>query len=165
MATDSSGNFVVVWHSDGPGGGGSDTSDDSVQGQRYDSSGSAVGAEFQVNSFTTSDQTYSEVATDSSGNFLVVWRSEGSSSSDSSGLSIQGQRYDSSGNAVGAEFQVNSYTTDTQSDPDVVTGSSFLVVWESRGPGGGGSDTSSRSVQGQRFGGPVPVELLRFSVE
>ncbi len=59
------------------------------------------------------------------------------------------------------EFQVNSYST--QRSPAVATGSSFVVFWHS--DGSAASDSSWRSVQGQRFAGPVPVELLRFSVE
>ncbi len=68
-------------------------------------------------------------------------------------------------NPQGSEFQVNSYTTDIQIKAAVATDSSgnFVVVWRSNGSEG--SDTSSASIQGQRFGGPVPVELQRFSVE
>ncbi len=65
-------------------------------------------------------------------------------------------------NPQGAEFQVNSYTTHIQDRPAVATGSSFVVVWGSYGSAA--LDSSQNSIQGQRFGGPVPVELLRFSV-
>ncbi len=35
--------------------------------------GLPLGNEFQVNTYTTSGQKYPSVATDSSGNFVVVW--------------------------------------------------------------------------------------------
>ena len=38
-------------------------------------------------------QYYSEVAADSLGDFVVVWNSEGSNGTDTSGFSIQGQRF------------------------------------------------------------------------
>ena len=65
----------------------------------------------------------------------------------------------------GSQFQVNAYTTSYQRLPAVATTSSgaFVVVWESEGSSG--TDTSNNSIQGQRYGGPVPVELLRFEVK
>ena len=54
VAADADGDFVVVWTSDGSFG--TDTSYCSIQGQRYASDGSAQGAQFQVNTYTTSDQ-------------------------------------------------------------------------------------------------------------
>ena len=113
VAGDSVGDFVVVWSS--PGSSGTDTSSLSIQGQRYAANGSAVGAEFQVNTYTTSGQSLPAVAMDSDGDFVVVWTSNESAGSDASGASIQGQRYASSGSTVGAQFQVNSYTTGSQS--------------------------------------------------
>ena len=51
------------------------------------------GAEFQVNTYTTSHQGYATVAASDGGHFVVAWESKGSYGSDSSGYSIQGQRY------------------------------------------------------------------------
>jgi hypothetical protein len=149
VASDSTGDFVVVWESAGSLG--SDTSDHSVQGQRYDASGSPIGGEFQINNYTTGSQDHASVASDSAGNFVVVWQSAGSSGADVSGTSVQGQRYDASGSAVGGEFQVNSYTTGRQARPSVASDSAgnFVVVWQSIGSAG--NDTSGLSVQGQRY--------------
>ena len=47
----------------------------------------------QVNSYTTSFQYSLSVATDSSGNFVVVWSSIGSAGSDSASYSVQGQNF------------------------------------------------------------------------
>lgn len=156
VATDAAGNFVVIWESVGSSG--SDTDGYSIQGQRYDSTGSPLGGEFQVNAYTTNNQGYPSVATDAAGNFVVVWESDGSSGSDTDGYSVQGQRYDSTGSPLGGQFQVNSYTTDDQDYPSVASDAdgNFVVVWESNGSSG--SDTSDDSIQGQRFdstGSPV----------
>ena len=76
--------------------------------------GSAVGAQFQINSYTTSIQTGASIGVDGDGDFVVTWTSDGSFGTDTAILSIQGQRYASNGSAQAVQFQVNSYTTSTQ---------------------------------------------------
>jgi hypothetical protein len=149
VSAGASGGFVVVWQSYGSPG--SDTSLNSVQGQRYDASGARAGAEFQVNTYTTSRQWAPSVAVEADGDFVVVWDSAGSAGSDTSAYSIQGQRYDASGALVGVEFQVNTYTTDAQRRPSVSVGPTgdFVVVWDSNGSAE--SDDSNTSIQGQRY--------------
>jgi len=151
VARDSSGNFVVVW--------GSSLQDGSLSGivgQRYDSSGSPLGPEFQVNTFTTSDQTNAAVALDASGSFIVVWTSN---TEDGSALGVFGQRYAASGAPLGPEFRVNSYTTGSQSAPAAAFDPSgnFIVVWQAYG-----QDGPSNGVFGQRFapsGAPLGGEF------
>jgi deazaflavin-dependent oxidoreductase (nitroreductase family) len=149
VAADADGDFVVVWQSIGSLG--DDTNDWSIQGQRYDSAGSAVGGQFQVNGYTTNAQARPSVAANADGDLAVVWYSNGSSGGDTSGYSIQGQRYDSAGSAVGGQFQVNTYTPSLQLAPSVAAQAAgdFVVVWQSNGSPGG--DTSNTSIQGQRY--------------
>jgi hypothetical protein len=85
-----------------------------VVGQLFDSSGAALGGEFQVNTYTTNVQAAQVIAIDGDGDFVVAWESIGQ---DGSGSGVFGQRYDSAGTALGAEFQVNTYTTNTQGYP------------------------------------------------
>ncbi len=160
VAADAGGNFVVVWRSYGSSG--SDSSGASIQGQRFDSAGTPLGTEFQINTYTTWRQLTPAVAADAGGNFVVVWSSDGSSGSDSSDFSIQGQRFDSAGTPLGTEFQVNTYTTDHQEWPVValIAGGNVVVVWGSFGSSG--SDSSGSSIQGQRFdsaGTPIGGEF------
>jgi hypothetical protein len=156
VAADADGDFVVVWDSSGSSG--TDSSGRSVQGQRYASSGTALGGEFQVNTYTTNDQFRPAVAIDSDGGFVVVWDSIGSSVSDTSSYSVQGQRYASNGTALGGEFQVNTYTTFRQAESSVATADgNFVVVWGS--DGSSGTDTALASIQGQRFGVPAVPAL------
>jgi hypothetical protein len=143
------GGFVVVWAS--AGGGGTDTSGNSVQAQRFDATGAPVGGEFQVNAYTNSDQDFPGVIADGAGGFVAQWRSAGSFGTDTSNDSIQVRRFDSQGVPQGADFQVNTYTTGSQfgyiAGPDGTGG--FVVVWESSASGG--TDTGSYSIQARRF--------------
>jgi len=145
----SPGGFVVVWASAGQ-----DGSDDGIFGQRYDGTGVPQGAEFRVNTYTTGPQRFPAVATDSSGNFVVIW--EGYSSTDEL-LGIFGQRYSGAGVPLGGEFRVNSYTSGNQRSPAVDRqnqgGSLFTIVWRSDG-----QDGSGEGVFGQRYdAGGVPM--------
>jgi hypothetical protein len=150
VATDPDGDFVVAWDSsDSPG---TDTSGFGIQARAYASDGASLGPQFQVNTFTSSEQRYPSVATEPDGDFVVAWQSQGSSGTDIGVTdSIQGQRYASTGSAQGLQFQVNTFTTGTQNRPSVAADpdGAFVVVWGSNGSSG--TDTSQSSVQGQRF--------------
>ena len=148
IAMDANGDFMVAWHSDGSSG--PDTDSYSIQAQRYKSFGAALGGQFQVNNETMGSQFFPQVAMDTNGDFVVAWRSVGSSGSDADG-SIQVQRYDSSGSALGGQFQVNTYTTSWQASPSLAMneGGGFVVVWIS--DGSSGSDTDGSSIQAQRY--------------
>lgn len=141
VTMDGSGAFVVAWDADVQ-----DGSAYGIFGQRFDPSGSPLGGEFQVNSYTTGWQRKAALAGDEVGNFVVVW--EGANYQDGSSLGVFGQRFDSAGAAVGSEFLVNSYTTFGQYSPSVGSDSAgrFIVVWAS-----GSQDGSDGGVFGQRF--------------
>jgi hypothetical protein len=136
VALDANGDFVVVWESLGQ-----DGDNWGVFGQRYDSTGTAVGAEFQINSYTTGQQRRPAVGMTADGDFVVVWDSA------QNGMNVFGQRYDGAGAPVGAEFQINTYTTYFQWFPAVGVGADgdFVVVWESYQDGDG------PGVFGQRY--------------
>jgi hypothetical protein len=114
-ATGADGDFVVVWTSYGSYG--TDTSQGSVQLRRFTSDGTPVSDDIQVNIYTTSSQNQPSVAIDSDGNLVVVWQSIGSFGTDGFFYSVQGQRFDPAGDAVGGQFQVNTYTTSYQGNP------------------------------------------------
>ena len=63
---------------------------------------------------------------------MVVWNSFNQAGA-TSATDIFGQRFDTAGNAVGGEFQVNSFIAADQNMGKVVglTGGGFVVVWES----------------------------------
>jgi hypothetical protein len=138
IASDASGNFVVVWDSD-------DGFQNGVFGQRLDSEGGSLGNEFRVNSYTTGPQSWPSVASDAIGNFVVVWQGPGQGDSS---VGVFGQRFDSAGVAQGSEFRVNSYTTSNQITPSVASDASgnVVVAWVSVG-----QDGSNWGVFGQRY--------------
>jgi hypothetical protein len=162
VAAAADGDFVVVWTSATSSGG--DTSTNSIQARRYASDGSALGTQFQVNTYTTSQQIEPAVSLASNEDFLVVWRSAGSLGSDTSLDSIQGQRYASNGSAQGGQFQVNSYTTDLQSVPSAASaaGGGFVVAWQSYGSYG--TDTDAQSIQAQRYASDGSAQGAEFQV-
>ena len=134
------GGFVVSWESFGQDGSGS-----SIYAQRYDNAGVQVGSEFQVNTFTNSYQRYSSVAALADGGFVVTWSSE---NQDGSGYGIYAQRYDSTGVAVGSEFQVNTFTDSSQQYSSVVAlaDGGFVVTWSSEN-----QDGSRYGIYAQRY--------------
>ena len=135
------GGFVVTWSSSEQ-----DSSFSGIYAQRYDSSGIAVGSEFQINTFTNNDQTWSSVAALEDGGFVVTWTDFGGQ--DGSGFGIYAQRYDSSGGAVGSEFQINTFTTSTQSFSSVaaLADGGFVVTWSSNV-----QDGSGQGIYAQRY--------------
>ncbi len=99
IAMDSDGASVIVWNSDGSDG--TDQSGRSIRARRFDTNGSPIGDDFQVNTYTTGTQYWTSVGMDDAGDFVIVWDSEGSNGGDTSARSIHGQRYYSTGAKVG----------------------------------------------------------------
>ncbi len=134
IAMNVAGNTAVVWKSpqDDP----SAAFGSGIYGQRLDGTGSKVGGEFLVNTYTTGAQASPAVAMNASGGFVVVWASNGQ---DGSGSGIFGQRFDGAGAKAGTEFRVNTYTTGSQLSPSVAMdpAGDFVVVWESYQDGDG----------------------------
>ena len=124
----SNGGFVVTWHSyydqDGDGYG--------IFGQIFDSSGSKVGDEFQVNTYGINHQRSPAVSGLASG-FVVTWQSNYQEDGWSEG--IYGQIFDNLGNKIGSELHINTFTTGAQGDPSVtaLSGDCFVVAWMSYG--------------------------------
>ncbi len=143
MAPD--GRFVILWL--GPDGNGS-----GIFGQRFDAAGVPLGAELQVNSYTTGAQAQATPASDAQFNFVVTWYSVGQ---DGDGRSVRGQRFDSAGARRGGEFAVSAFTTGNQHDSWVGSDEvgNFVVAWESP------QDGSGDGVVARRFGGLFPTAL------
>ena len=134
VASLADGGFVVTWQSDGQ-----DGDDNGIFGQRYDSSGAKVGSEFQINTQAAGSQEDSTVIGLSDGGFLTAWSSS-SNHPDGSGYGIYGQRYDSSGNTVGNEFQINTYVSGDQDriSLEQLTNGNVVASWTSNGQDGDG---------------------------
>src|SRR5262249_13999488 len=124
--------------------------------------------------YTSSNQVAPAVAMDTVGEFVVTWQSVGSygmdcstfpfvcTDVDTSGYSIQAQRFDAGGHKVNGQFQVNSYTTLKQQFSSVAMDGegNFVVAWQSNGSYG--TDSYLYSVQAQRYradGAPIGGEF------
>lgn len=126
IASSGNGQFVVVWQSD---------DSTALRAQRILVDGSPVGSEIVCNDATDYGAVGSRVGMNASGGFVVSWSDVEIAGQ---GSDVKARRYDSNGNALGAEFVVNSYTTGSQtfSDIDVQPSGAFVVAWSSTGGDG-----------------------------
>jgi hypothetical protein len=145
-STDAAGNFVFTWPE------GND-----VVARRFTVKGTALGAEFRVNSYTTGYQGYSRVAVHAAGDFVVVWSSLGHLGGD--GADVFARRFDAAGVPKGDEFRLNTYTTGQQLRVTVAAGAAggFIAVWDGEQPG-----DDQLGIFGRRFdaaGAPLGAEF------
>jgi hypothetical protein len=124
------GNFIICWQTDDLDGSGY-----GIYGQLFDSTGIKISEEFQINSYTNSNQVFSNVSRLLHGGFVVCWESY---MQDGDRDGIFAQSFDSSGVKVGQEFMVNSYTHEYQQHPSVsnLTNGDFVICWDSYGQDG-----------------------------
>jgi hypothetical protein len=136
---DSNGAFVIAWDSSAQ-----DGSLHGIYAQRFDAVGVRQGVEFRVNTTTTNNQQWPSAVMDADGDFVITW--DGNGPGDSSG--VFAQRYNAAGVKQGAEFRVNTFSTDMQTLSSVAMdpGGNFIVAWESNL-----QDGSSMGVFAQRF--------------
>lgn len=125
VAMSVSGDFVMVWESENQDGDGY-----GIYAQRYDNQGLPIDSEFKINATAHKHQTDPAVAMTDDGSFVVAWVSE---DQDGNNKGIFAQRYDSNGQKLGGEFQVNSFTNKAQQSPDIAMDATgrFVIVWES----------------------------------
>ena len=147
VGADLAGNFVVVWD-----GSYQDGSEGGVAARRYLFDGTPATGEIAVNTFTTDDQLFPQVAVTDAGPFVVTWSSDGQ---DGSYWGAFAQRFDAAGARRGGEFRVNTQTASSQA-PESITADpagNFVVTWQA-------GDGSYLGVFAQRFGGLRPTLLV-----
>ncbi|EMB19109.1 Pentaxin [Rhodopirellula europaea 6C] len=124
--SDAEGNFVVTWTS-------SDGNQDGTWARRFDSSGSALDDEFQVNTYTQGNQARSHVDMNATGDFMITWNS---ASQDGNGGGVYAQQFNSDGVRVSEEVLVNTTTSNEQGNTTVaLSGDKAVVAWSGNGPG------------------------------
>jgi len=142
VAMQNDGAMMVVWSSLGQ-----DGDSWAIVAQRFDAAGTAVGAEFVVNTSTVGHQRQAQVA-GAGGKYLVTWQS---GVADGSGWEIMAQEFDSAGNRVGSEQTVNSAISGANSGnqlhPAVALNAAGngAVIWSGYG------NTDRRGVFGRIF--------------
>jgi hypothetical protein len=127
------GEFVVVWDGDPK-----LASLDDIHARMFDTNGMAIGEQFIVNTTTVGPQQNPEVAMNNRRQFIVVWDIK--IDPDINEREIFAQRFDSMGEAIGDEFQVNDYIESDQKRPVVAMkeGRNFITAWQSYGQDGSG---------------------------
>jgi len=127
IAMDAAGNFVVAWDGD-PNLAGLDD----IHARLYDANGTPLGEQFVVNTTKAGAQQYPQTAMNDDGEFVVVWDCRIDPNSESE-RDIFGQRFDSLGEPVGDEFQVNTFVADDQRNPVTAINQDarFVIAWQS----------------------------------
>jgi hypothetical protein len=122
-----------------------------VFSRRFGSSGSAIGGEFQVNVYTLGVQYQPAVSMRDDGAFVVTWRS---ATPGTFLAQIFGRRFNTTGVAVGGEFQVNDYTQSYHDLPSVAISETgrFVVAWDAYL-----QDDDDEGIFGQLFVIPLAV--------
>ncbi len=123
------GGFVITWTT-------YDLREDAsgIYAQRYTSSGTPDGSEFNVNSTTQLGQHFSVVTSLDNGDFIITWHGNELGQEGPDGHGVYGQRYQADGMTLGEEFLVNSLSIGDQTWPSItsLTGGGFAIVWQSQ---------------------------------
>ena len=129
------GRFVMTWSSFDPG----DGSGQCVRGRVFNADGSPAGADFIVNSTTTSTQQLPSVTALPDGRFVVTWTSF--DAGDGSGSCIRARVFNADGSPEGSDFIVNSTSVGGQADVSVTAlADGFVVTWGSEDAGDGSGE-------------------------
>ncbi|WP_442506694.1 DUF4347 domain-containing protein [Novipirellula sp. SH528] len=118
----STGEFVIAWQGNGTQSGEIDSA--GIFAQRFDSSGSAVGSEFRVNSATGGIQYDAAISMNDDGDFVVVW-------DDSNGVHFQ--RFDDNANEQGGQVTVSGSVYAGNAAVAMQSNGSFVVAWRQSG--------------------------------
>ena len=86
--------------------------------------------EFQTNTTALNRQRDPDITTLDDGSFVVTWYGY---KYDGFNSEVFAQRFDTAGNKIGAEIQINTYTQDAQRKPSIssLNDGGFIVTWES----------------------------------
>ncbi len=106
-----------------------------IFGQLYHINGSKTNKEFQINTYTTGEQSTIAITSSYNGSIIVEWISNNQDG-------IFGQRLDNNCNKIDSEFQVNSFSHGSQFNPDLISlnDNYFINVWEGNKEDGNGID-------------------------
>jgi hypothetical protein len=124
LAVNPAGEFLVVWA--GPG---EDGEGEGVRARRFDGAGAALGPERMITSSEESGSNFlPNVAVDGTGRFIVAW------SQKESDIDVHARLLDSSGDPLGAEFQVSTqqlpYTPYGGTGVAADATGNFVITWD-----------------------------------
>ena len=121
----SDGGWVITWQSLGQ-----DGDNYGIYAQAYNADGTAQGGEVQVNTVTTNFQERPQITALTDGGWVITWMSR---DQDGDNWGIYAQAYNADGTPQGGEVQVNTYTTNSQEDPQItaLSDGGWVITWES----------------------------------
>jgi hypothetical protein len=156
------GHFIVTWD-----GHPELAKQDDIHARIFDPNGTATSEQFIVNTTIEGPQQNPQVAINHRGQFIIVWDSK--INPDINEREIFAQRYDCTGQAIGNEFQVNTYIEGDQKHPDIAmtTGRTFVTVWQSDGQDGSGFGVFGKMdniIGSADFNGDGIVNFIDFSI-
>ena len=133
ITTLTDGGWVITWTSFQQ-----DGSFAGVFAQVYDADGTPRGGEFQINSYTTSNQYDQQIAALADGGWAITWQSQ---DQDGDGWGIHAQAFDADGTPQGGEVQVNTNFIGDQETPSITALASggWVIHWMSEGQDGSGA--------------------------
>ncbi|HEX8308115.1 MAG TPA: cadherin domain-containing protein [Allosphingosinicella sp.] len=152
------GGFVVAWYT-------TDTSQDgsgwAVKAQRYDSSGTAVGTEFRVNTTASGSQWKADIVGLTNGGFVVTWQTGNDANSQ-----VYGQLYGADGVKVGGQFVANgSIAYDTLGKVAALPGGGFVVTWMTYDSDSLGIRAQIFNASGSKVGSDFAVNSMSEGVQ
>jgi Ca2+-binding RTX toxin-like protein len=141
--------FVIAWTDYSQTGG--DLSTGAVRAQVFNADGSKTGVEFLVNTTTINEQVDPTITALADGRFVVAWSNESQTGGDTPEWGVRAQMFNADGSKAGAEFLVNTTTTESQQQPIItaLADGRFVVAWSDDSQTGG--DTSGFAVHAQMF--------------
>ena len=146
------GGYIAVWRS-------SQTfvSEDSswtIQARRIGSNGVPLAGQFQINStMTSASENYPAVTELTDGGFLVVWTLP----------QVHGRRFAADGTPDGDDFQINTFTSGSERETDLVLHEDgrVLVIWTDDGDSGGDDGTE---IRGRLFSPELVAQGVDFRI-
>ncbi|WP_457767705.1 calcium-binding protein [Cyanobium sp. ULC084] len=147
------GRFVITWRDDSANATGGDTLGPAVRAQVLNANGSKAGTEFLVNTTTPNLQYEPSTTALADGRFIITWRDESETGGDISGSAIRAQVFNANGSKAGAEFLVNTTTTNTQQNPRTagLTDGRFIITWTDSSASATGGDNLGTAIRAQVF--------------
>ena len=126
IVMNAAGGFVVTWDGDP-----NLAALDNIHARMFDPNGAALGEQFIVNTSLEQAQQNPRAAMSEQGEFVIVWDSRIDPNVNE--RDIFGQRFNSFGEPLGGEFQINTTVEADQRYPAVAMGQNgqFLTVWQS----------------------------------
>ncbi len=155
------GNVLVAWSSDGQ-----DGDMLGIFARRLSSSGAPLGAEFQVNQFSSFNQRNPALAVLNNGNVAISWISEQQQFARS--VNVYGRLFKITGEPIGNEFLVDTLTSSTNicASPALcgATNGGFTVVWAQKdlSQSAHGWEVLARpfNANGKPLSNPLPVNTF-----